>query len=226
MKQATDDGETGGAGRRGADPADCADNRADNGADDCTDSPDSRADHPADPADPGHILQHPARLADFLNYRLYHLSRVALNASGLHLRAAAGVSRREWRMLAFLGEQPGTRLTELARSAGLDKVLASRAVHALMARGLVRRDTRAQDRRAAAFALTDEGEAVYRRAFDQARAFNARLAGCLSADEARVLADCLARLHAEAEVLLAQAGTLPSSVPMPAPASPDWWRRT
>ncbi|MGO4332736.1 MarR family winged helix-turn-helix transcriptional regulator [Cupriavidus sp. 2TAF22] len=175
-------------------------------------------------ADAGHTLQHPARLADFLNYRLYHLTRVALNASGLHLRAAAGVSRREWRMLSFLGEQPGTRLTELALSAGLDKVLASRAVHALMARGLVRRDTRTQDRRAAAFALTAEGEAVYRLAFAQAQAFNARLASCLAPDEARVLADCLARLHAEAQALLAQAEALPSTVPIPAPAAPDWWR--
>lgn len=40
--------------------------------------------------DAGETLQHPARLADFLNYRLYHLTRVALQASGHHLRAAAG----------------------------------------------------------------------------------------------------------------------------------------
>ncbi|MDF3833526.1 MarR family transcriptional regulator, partial [Cupriavidus basilensis] len=173
----------------------------------------------------GATLRHPARLADFLNYRLYHLTRVALAASGHHLRVAAGVSRREWRMLSFLGEQPGTRLTELAQSAGLDKVLASRAVHALMARGLVRRATREQDRRAAAFALSEEGEAVYQLAFAQAQAFNARLASCLDPEEARILACCLSRLHAEAEVLLAQAETLPSTVPAPAQAPQDWWRR-
>ncbi len=173
----------------------------------------------------GETLQHPARLADFLNYRLYHLTRVALQASGHHLRAAAGVSRREWRMLAFLGEQPGTRLTELAQSAGLDKVLASRAVHALMARGLVQRATREQDKRAAAFALSEQGEAVYQLAFAQAQAFNARLAACLDPEEARVLARCLSRLHAEAEALLAQAQALPSSVPAPAEPAQNWWRQ-
>ncbi|MCY0857243.1 MarR family winged helix-turn-helix transcriptional regulator [Cupriavidus sp. D39] len=175
--------------------------------------------------DAGQTLQHPARLADFLNYRLYHLTRVALQASGHHLRAAAGVSRREWRMLAFLGEQPGTRLTELAQSAGLDKVLASRAVHALMARGLVQRATREQDRRAAAFVLSDEGEVVYQLAFAQAQAFNARLAACLDAEEARVLARCLSRLHVQAEALLAEAQALPSSVPAPTQPAQDWWRQ-
>ncbi len=78
----------------------------------------------------GNRLQRPQRLADFINYRVYHLNRVGLGAAALHLRARAGVTRREWRMISFLGEQPGTRLTELAESAGLDKVLASRAVHA------------------------------------------------------------------------------------------------
>lgn len=175
--------------------------------------------------DAGETLQHPTRLADFLNYRLYHLTRVALQASGHHLRAAAGVSRREWRMLAFLGEQPGTRLTELAQSAGLDKVLASRAVHALMAPGLVQRATREQDKRAAAFALSEQGEAVYQLAFAQAQAFNARLAACLDPEEARVLARCLSRLHAEAEALLAQAQALPSSVPAPAEPAQNWWRQ-
>lgn len=143
-------------------------------------------------------LQAPERLVDFINYRLYHLSRVAMAASGLHLRAAAGVSRREWRMLAFLGEQPGARLTELAASAGLDKVLASRAVHALMEKGLVTRMSREADRRAAAFTLTEQGEAIYAAAFARARDFNRELAGCLDADEAEVFSRCLDKLHGQA----------------------------
>ena len=157
--------------------------------------------------DPG-TLQAPARLVDFINYRLYHLSRVAMAASGLHLRASAGVSRREWRMLAFLGEQPGTRLTELAASAGLDKVLASRAVHALMEKGLVCKTAQAADRRAAAFTLTDEGEAVYAAAFGGARDFNCELAGCLDSDEAEVFSRCLDKLHVQAMAMLLAAEPL------------------
>ncbi|KWR79468.1 MarR family winged helix-turn-helix transcriptional regulator [Cupriavidus sp. IDO] len=167
--------------------------------------------------DGGNRLQQPQRLADFINYRIYHLNRVALGGAGLHLRATAGVSRREWRMIAFLGEQPGTRLTELAGSAGLDKVLASRAVHALVERGLVRRETRAQDRRAAAFSLTEAGEAVYRLAFVQAQAFNTRLAGCLSASEAETLSRCLEKLQAQAALMLEEAQALPQP-PADAPA--------
>lgn len=166
-------------------------------------------------AAPG-TLRHPARLADFINYRLYHLSRIALTASGLHLRATAGVSRREWRMLSFLGEQPRTRLTELAESAGLDMVLASRAVHALVERGLVRRESRPEDRRAAAFSLTDEGEAIYRIAFAEARAFNAQLAACLTEDEAAQFSRCLDRLHTQATAMLGDARALPRSSPAPA----------
>lgn len=157
----------------------------------------------------GNRLQRPQRLADFINYRVYHLNRIALGAAALHLRARAGVTRREWRMISFLGEQPGTRLTELAASAGLDKVLASRAVHALVERGLVRRETRTQDRRAAAFTLTEEGEAVYRTAFAQARDFNTRLAACLTVEEARVLSRCLDKLQAQAGAMLAEAQALP-----------------
>lgn len=152
-------------------------------------------------------LQAPERLADFINYRLYHLSRVAMTASGLHLRAAAGVSRREWRMLAFLGEQPGTRLTELAASAGLDKVLASRAVHALMEKGLVRKAQQA-DRRAAAFTLTEAGERVYAAAFTRARDFNRELAGCLDPEAAEVFSRCLDQLHAQALTMLRAAAPL------------------
>lgn len=147
-------------------------------------------------------LQEPERLVDFINYRLYHLSRVAMAASGQHLRSAAGVSRREWRMLAFLGEQPGTRLTELAASAGLDKVLASRAVHALMEKGLVHKTVRAGDRRAAAFTLSEAGEAVYAAAFARAREFNRELAACLDPEEARVFSRCLDKLHEQAMTML------------------------
>lgn len=153
-------------------------------------------------------LQAPGRLVDFVNYRLYHLSRVAMAASGLQLRDAAGVSRREWRVLAFLGEQPGTRLMELAASAGLDKVLASRAVHGLMERGLVRKAAQAADRRAAAFTLTEDGEAVYAAAFERARAFNLELAGCLDADEAAVFSRCLDKLHRQAMAMLLAAQPL------------------
>ncbi|EON16276.1 MarR family transcriptional regulator [Cupriavidus sp. GA3-3] len=166
----------------------------------------------------GNRLQRPQRLADFINYRIYHLNRVALGATALHLRARAGVTRREWRMISFLGEQPGTRLTELAESAGLDKVLASRAVHALVERGLVRRETRTQDRRAAAFTLTEQGEAVYRAAFAQARDFNTRLAACLTAEEARVLSRCLDKLQAQAGAMLVEAQALPQ----PEGEAPAW----
>lgn len=166
----------------------------------------------------GGRLQRPQRLADFINYRVYHLNRVALGAAALHLRARAGVTRREWRMISFLGEQPGTRLTELADSAGLDKVLASRAVHALVERGLVHRETRAQDRRAAAFTLTEAGEAVYRAAFAQARDFNTQLAACLTAEEARVMSRCLDKLQARASAMLADAQALPQ----PAGEAPAW----
>jgi len=153
-------------------------------------------------------LQAPGRLVDFINYRLYHLSRVAMAASGLHLRAAAGVSRREWRMLAFLGEQPGTQLTELAASAGLDKVLASRAVHGLIDKGLVRRDSREGDRRAAAFRLTEAGESVYAAAFARARDVNRELAGCLNEDEAEMFSRCLDKLHGQAMTMLLAAKPL------------------
>jgi DNA-binding MarR family transcriptional regulator len=165
-------------------------------------------------------LKRPAALRQFLNYRLYHLTRAALGASALHLRAAAGVSRREWRMISFLGECPGTRLTELAASAGLDKVLASRAMQALMARGFVRREAGANDRRAAAFALTEAGQVVYHTAFARALDFNTRLASCLDEEEAALLSRCLDKLQAHAVEMLAEAQALPCEAPQPKAADP------
>src|SRR5690606_30151523 len=81
----------------------------------------------------------PRGLDDYLVYHMTRITRLAAVGIALQLRRHVGVSRREWRLLDLLADNPGMRLTELAHAAGLDKVVASRNLNALIARGLVSR---------------------------------------------------------------------------------------
>src|SRR5882672_10182593 len=79
----------------------------------------------------------PQNIDDFLLFRLFKLSRLALHGVGLLLRREAAISRRDSRILAYVSKRPGVSLTQLAQIAELDPVVTSRCVASLVARGLI-----------------------------------------------------------------------------------------
>lgn len=147
------------------------------------------------------LLKRPAHIDEFLLYRLHTLTRIATQGVGLMFRRDIGVSRREWRVLAFVGRFPDLNLTRLADLAGLDTVIASRSVTQLVRRGLLVNTRAPANKRVSVLRLTEAGEAVHARAHAAARRYNMEIAACMTDDEARLLETLMNKLEARASEL-------------------------
>lgn len=143
-------------------------------------------------------LKNPAHIEDFLLYRIHNLARIATQGVGLMFRREIGISRREWRIIAFVGRYPELSLTRLAELAALDTVVTSRAVAQLVKKGLIVNRRLPSNKRIVALALTEAGLAVYERARMAGLRYNVEFMACLTDDEAQQLDALLTRLEARA----------------------------
>ncbi len=135
---------------------------------------------------------------------LYGVSRLLATAGGQVTRLCEGefgITRREWRILAQLGQAEGILSSELAVRAQLDRARTSRAVTGLVAKKLVSRVPRPGDRRAVTLALTAAGRALYEALFPRVAAINRALVSVLSASEVTALDGMLARLQVQADAM-------------------------
>ncbi|VWD12757.1 monooxygenase [Burkholderia lata] len=80
----------------------------------------------APPASSTPRLKQPCHIDEFVLYRMYNMTRVAVRGVSLMFRREIGISRRDWRSLAFVGQFPDLNLTRLAELTELDTVVASR----------------------------------------------------------------------------------------------------
>jgi DNA-binding MarR family transcriptional regulator len=147
-------------------------------------------------------LRQPEVLGDLLIYRL---GRLYATAGAMTLRVCEGefgVSRREWRLLAVLGEAGELQPSALAERAELDRARTSRALARLQAKGLVSRQAVASDRRLAQVALTTEGRALHRRMLPRLAAINGALLAGRSDAEVAQLDQLLVQLQQRATELL------------------------
>lgn len=169
----------------------------------------------------------PGSLDDYLIFRLHGVTRPAIVGIDARLRRELGISRRDWRALAFLARHEALPAMAFARAAGLDKVIASRLVANLVERGLVVRRREPADGRIALLSLSARGRELYEEALVLTAAYNESLARVLDEDEARLLEGVLARLTERAQALLAEeralGGAGADAPAMPDPAYP--WRR-
>ena len=92
-------------------------------------------------------LKDPQEIEDFLLYRLFRITHVGLRGTDDMYKRELGISRREWRILAYLARTPDASLKALAEDAGIDVVVASRTVADMHSRGLVDK-RRSRSRRA------------------------------------------------------------------------------
>jgi DNA-binding MarR family transcriptional regulator len=138
---------------------------------------------------------------------LYRLGRLAATAGIMVVRLCEGrygITRREWRALAWLGRQDGVLSSQLADRIQLDRARTSRAVTSMVAKGLLRRVPGQADRREVCLTLTLAGRALYEELMPQVQAINRDLLAPLRAAQAQALDDTLKRLQARAERLAAQ----------------------
>ena len=113
-----------------------------------------------------------------------------------------GIPRREWRLLAVLGEAGELQPSELATRAELDRARTSRALAGLQAKGLVERHAVASDRRLARVALTQLGSALHSRMLPRVAAINAAVLTRLTDDDVVALDGLLSALQRQATLLL------------------------
>jgi DNA-binding MarR family transcriptional regulator len=152
-----------------------------------------------------HRLDDPAGLDDLFLYRLTRLLAVG-GAPVIRLcEGRFGITRREWRLIAVLVEDGALLSSELASRAHLERGPTSKTVSLLVAKGLVRRTPRPQDRRLVDVAITDQGRAIYAALFPLVAKLNRELLAALGAAEVDQLDSMLQRLQQQAEAWLAAA---------------------
>ena len=134
-------------------------------------------------------------LHDFLPYRLSIASNAVSDRVAHVYQARFGLKIAEWRVIAVVAEQGHTTQAGLVAATQMDKMTISRAVVALVARGLLAR-TEAADRRTLELALTAEGKALHTEIAPLALGIEAELLAGFSEAERTQLLALLARLEA------------------------------
>ncbi|HTW84256.1 MAG TPA: MarR family transcriptional regulator [Candidatus Sulfotelmatobacter sp.] len=126
----------------------------------------------------------------------YHLRRAQLRAFAAFAREVDGLSPMLFGVLATIEAQPGIGQGEIADALGADRSTMVRLVDQLERRGLVRRESRPDDRRTVIPTLTPDGRAALAAATPQVLASEELFAADLSPEERRVLAALLQRISA------------------------------
>ncbi|MFM0228963.1 MarR family winged helix-turn-helix transcriptional regulator [Paraburkholderia sediminicola] len=142
-----------------------------------------------------------ARERQALIERIQVVARVATQGVGLMFRRELGISRRDWRILAFVGKYPDASLTQLAELAALDMVVASRCVANMVKKGLIAKTRLPENKRVTVLALTGAGRIAYEQARVSGQRYNTEFASCLSDEEAHLLDGLLKRMEQQAAQL-------------------------
>ena len=151
------------------------------------------------PAPPGHSMTSTAAdfaLEAFLPYRLSVVTNHASRLFSRRYSEVYGLSIPEWRVLAVAGRFGGLSATEVVERTAMDKVKVSRAIRALLLRGLLARQEDAADRRVQRLAMTRAGRALHACIVPEAKALEAGLLAALAPDERQALHRLLDRLEA------------------------------
>lgn len=143
-------------------------------------------------------------LQRFLPYRLAVLASAVSHSVAAVYAERFELSREQWRVLAALAQGDGVNATDIGAVTTLDKMAVSRAVAGLEARGLLRREIDADDRRHRILRLTAGGRAMFRKIAPMAQARETFLLEALDDDERRVLDRAIDKLTAQARRLQAQ----------------------
>jgi DNA-binding MarR family transcriptional regulator len=135
------------------------------------------------------------RLAEFLPYRLSVASNAVSDRIARTYQARFGLKVPEWRVIAVVAESGEATQAGLVAATGMDKMTVSRAVAALVERGLIGRAP-APDRRTLALQLTPAGQALHAEIAPLALAIEAELLSGLSPAERTQLMALLKRVEA------------------------------
>lgn len=137
-------------------------------------------------------------LEQFLPYRLTVLTSRISGALSRHYAERFGIGIPEWRIIANLGHNAGLTANAVAERSAMDKVTVSRAVAALLEKGLIERAWDAGDKRKSRLALSPQGQQVYAEIVPLALGYERDLLDTLSPEERAVLERVIDKLLAAA----------------------------
>ena len=143
----------------------------------------------------------PIDLDTYLPYRLSVASNKvsALIAKAYEVRF--GLTIPQWRVLAVLANGLAMSQQTLVARTAMDKVTVSRAVAAMVTRGLIVRRDSARDRRAVALTLSETGNAIVAEVGPVALAFEKSLIDAIGTSAAERLEAMLRKLEEQADRL-------------------------
>ena len=138
-----------------------------------------------------------------LTFRIIGLLDLLRRSGALANRRAFGLTGIEWRIMSQVGEHAPLSLNDLAELLSLDAGQLSRAVKALVVRGLLERRRRPSSP-AITITLTDEGRELHMRMMGLARERNAFLVSGIAAEEVETATRVLDAVLRNAQMLLEQ----------------------
>ena len=148
-------------------------------------------------------MKNPGSIDELIAFRIYNLGKLAARGAGIMLRRELGISRRDWRILAYVAQHPDMSLSELSQVADIEPELASRGVAKLVAGGIIAKTRLQTNKRLLVLSLTSAGRVLYEQAQTKTRSYNVDLATCLSDQEAEAL-DLLLKTLSERATELTQ----------------------
>lgn len=135
----------------------------------------------------------------FVSYRVARThARLARQGSRI-LKKVAGISRVEWWVIGALKSSGGERLSDIARSSGMDKGQLSRAIKLLISQGLVEASNTEADLRNQHLKLTRSGNELYDRTLPHMMRRQDHLMAILTKEERQVLYAALDKIAAATE---------------------------
>lgn len=138
------------------------------------------------------------KLEHFLPYKLSALSNKISRIIAKTYKDKFALSVTEWRIMAVLGEFPGSSADEVSLKTQVEKSLISRSLHKLLKRHLIERAVDETDRRRQNLTLTEAGQDVYSQIVPVSYKYESLLTECLSDKEREQLDKLLNRLNEHA----------------------------
>jgi DNA-binding MarR family transcriptional regulator len=120
---------------------------------------------------------------DYLNILLDLAAQRTRERGDRAYERVLGMPLRDVRLLRMIATQPGISMGALADGSGVEKTLASKLIGSLVKRGLVERQIGRSDARNIHLMLTDEGEALVKRAEPLGKKLESGFALMLAEDE-------------------------------------------
>lgn len=149
-------------------------------------------------------MREPKSVTDLLTSRLLRLSNTFGLYSNRRYRQEFDVTLPEWRVMSIIALHKTTTARDISRELVTDKAWVGLTVEKLGRRGFVERSSDKLDMRRTLVSLTRQGKEVHDAIMANARRRQKRLLAALPNGAAETLSDCLDRLQAEADRMVAE----------------------